>query len=45
MLMEVFEGGTDADAWPDDDDFVYALVAGVTDAEGLDPSTIEEVRV
>ena len=42
VLTEAFEGGTDVDACPDDDDIVYALVAGITDAEGLDPSTIEE---
>ena len=45
VLMEAFEGGMDARGCPDDDDIVYTLVAGVTDAEGLDPSTIEEARV
>ena len=43
-LMEAFKGGTDADVCPDDDNVMYALVAGVTDVEGLDPLTIEEAR-
>ena len=34
----------DVGGCPDDDDVGYALVAGVTDAEGLDPSMIEEAR-
>ena len=44
VLTEAFEGGTDVDACPDDDVIMYALVAGITDAEGLDPSTIKEAR-
>ena len=35
-LTEVFDGGTDVGECPDDDDDMYTLVAGITDAEGLD---------
>ena len=35
-LTEVFDGGMDVGECPDDDDDMYTLVAGITDAEGLD---------
>ena len=44
-LTDVFEGRPGTEAPPDDDDVVYAMVASVGRAEGLDPSTIEEARV
>ena len=43
-LTEVFKGRMDVGGCPDDDDIMYALVAGVTDAEGLDLLMIKEAR-
>ena len=44
MLSEVLHGGRSQGESPDDDDLVYAMVARVSEAEGLDPSTIDEAR-
>ena len=43
-LTEVLHGGTNEGESPDDNDIVYAMVARVSKAEGLDPSTIDEAR-
>ena len=43
-LSEVLHGGRSEGESPDDDDLIYALVARVSEAEGLDPSTIDEAR-
>ena len=41
-LTEVLHGGRNQGESPDDDDIVYAMVARVSKAEGLDPSMIDE---
>jgi len=43
-IEELFDGMTRTGECPDDDDVVFAMVAGVADAEALDPSTIDEAR-
>ena len=43
-LTEVLHGGRNQGESPDDDDIVYAMVARVSKAEGLDPSMIDEAR-
>ena len=43
-LSEVLHGGRSEGESPDDIVVVYAMVAKVSEAEGLDPSTIDEVR-
>jgi len=43
-LSEVLHGGRSKGELPDDDDVVYAMVARISEAEGLDPSTIDEAR-
>ena len=43
-LTEVLHGGTNEGESPDDNDIVYAMVTRVSEAEGLDPSTIDEAR-
>ena len=43
-LSKVLHGGRSEGESPDDDDVVYAMVARVREAEGLDPSTIDEAR-
>jgi len=43
-IEELFDGTTRMGECPDDDDVVFTMVAGVADAEALDPSTIDEAR-
>ena len=43
-LSKVLHGGRSEGESPDDNDVVYAMVARVREAEGLDPSTIDEAR-
>ena len=43
-LSKVLHGGRSEGESPDDDDVVYAMVARVREAEGLDPLTIDEAR-
>jgi len=43
-IKELFDGTTRTGECPDDDDIVFTMVAGVVDAEALDPSTIDEAR-
>ena len=40
----MLHGGTNEGESPDNDDVVYAMVARVSKAEGLDPSTIDEAH-
>ena len=41
-LTEVLHGGTNEGESPDNDDILYTMVARVSEAEGLDPSTIDK---
>ena len=41
-LTEVLHGSTNEGELPDDNDVVYTMVVRVSEAEGLDPSTIDE---
>jgi len=45
VLSEVLHGGRSKGELPDADDVVYAMVARISEVEGLDPSTINEARV
>ena len=43
-LTELLHSGMNKGESPDDNDVVYAMVARVSKAEGLDPLTIDEAR-
>ena len=43
-IKELFDGTTHTGKCPDDDVVVFAMVAGVAEAEALNPSTVDEAR-
>ena len=43
-IEDLFEGTTRMGKCPDDDADVFAMVAGVVEAEALDPSTVDEAQ-
>ena len=43
-IEELFNGTTRTGKCPDDNDVVFAMVAGIAEVEALNPSTVDEVR-
>ena len=43
-IEELFDGTMRMGECPDDDDVVFTMVAGIVEAEALDPLTVDEAR-
>ena len=43
-IEELFNGTMRTGECPDDDDVIFAMVAGIAEAEALNPSTVDEAR-